>query len=58
MLVATSAGNGARLPAHHAAMVLLPRGLLLLGPGAYSLDACSFGRRVIDLVGVVRNPKE
>ncbi len=40
------------------ALVLLPLGLLLLGPGAYSLDACSFGRRVIDLVGVGRNPKE
>ncbi|HDS0947785.1 TPA: hypothetical protein QDZ34_000393 [Stenotrophomonas maltophilia] len=40
------------------ALVVLPLGLLLLGPGAYSLDACSFGRRVVDLVGVGRNPKE
>lgn len=40
------------------ALILLPLGLLLLGPGAYSFDACSFGRRVIDLVGARRNPKE
>jgi len=29
------------------ALVLLPGCLLLLGPGAYSLDACLFGRRVL-----------
>lgn len=40
------------------ALAVLPFGLLLLGPGAYSLDACSFGRRVVDLAGVGSNPKE
>lgn len=39
-------------------LVLLPAGLLLLGPGAYSLDAKSFGRRVVERVVVARNPKE
>lgn len=29
------------------ALVALPVCLLLLGPGAYSLDACLFGRRVL-----------
>lgn len=39
-------------------LVVLPVCLLLLGPGAYSLDACLFGRRV--LVGRRRGdpPKE
>lgn len=40
------------------ALAVLPLGLLLLGPGAYSLDACSFGRRVVDLVGAGRDPKK
>lgn len=29
------------------ALALLPACLLLLGPGAYSLDACVFGRRLL-----------
>ncbi len=39
-------------------LVVLPTGLLLLGPGAYSLDAWLFGRRVVDLARTPRHPKE
>lgn len=39
-------------------LVLLPLGLLLLGPGAYSMDARAFGRKVVDLAGTPRHPKE
>lgn len=41
-----------------AALVLLPACLLLLGPGAYSLDACLFGRRVLLAARRVPPPKE
>ena len=41
-----------------AALVLLPACLLLLGPGAYSLDACLFGRRVLLAARRMPPPKE
>lgn len=37
---------------------LLPASLLLLGPGAYSLDACLFGRRVLLATRRPSPPKE
>lgn len=42
----------------HVALVMLPACLLLLGPGAYSLDACLFGRRVLVAARGAAPPKE
>lgn len=39
-------------------LAVLPACLLLLGPGAYSLDACLFGRRVLVRRGRGDPPKE
>lgn len=39
-------------------LVLLPGCLLLVGPGAYSLDACLFGRRVLVAARGGAPPKE
>lgn len=43
---------------HEAALMLLPVCLLLLGPGAYSLDACLFGRRLLTSRRLPPPPKE
>ena len=44
--------------ASNVALGLLPACLLLLGPGAYSLDACLFGRRVLVAARRAPPPKE